>query len=116
MFKKVVCHSRVIFQELPLEIKIHMRTLWPHWPPPQGLPRVILIEDLCKPIEAGRTMANVHQKRAGPSWMDSIVLFLKEDVLPTDKSKVDKIRRKALRFQLSEDQKLYKRSFSGPYL
>ena len=33
----------------------------------QSLPRVILIEDLCKPTEAGRTMANVHQIRAGPS-------------------------------------------------
>ena len=61
-------------------------------------------------------MANVHQKRAGPSWMDSIVLFLKEDVLPEDKSEADKVRRKAPRFCLSEDQKLYKRSFSGPYL
>ena len=61
-------------------------------------------------------MANVHQKRAGPSWMDSIVLFLKEDVLPEDKSEADKVRRKAPRFWLSEDQKLYKRSFSGLYL
>ena len=48
--------------------------------------------------------------------MDSIVLFLKEDVLPEDKSEADKVRRKAPRFCLSEDQKLYKRSFSGPYL
>ena len=61
-------------------------------------------------------MANVHQKRAGPSWMDSIVLFLKEDVLPKDKSEADKVRRKAPRFWLSKDQKLYKRSFSGLYL
>ena len=48
--------------------------------------------------------------------MDSIVLFLKEDILPEDKSEADKVRRKALRFWLSENQKLYKRSFSGPYL
>ena len=48
--------------------------------------------------------------------MDSIVLFLKEDVLPKNKSKVDKVRRKAPRFWLSKDQKLYKRSFSGLYL
>ena len=44
------------------------------------------------------------------------MLFLKEDVLPEGKSKADKVRRKAPRFWLSEDQKLYKRSFSGPYL
>ena len=48
--------------------------------------------------------------------MESIVLFLKEDVLPKDKSKAEKVRRKAPRFWLSEDQKLYKRSFSDPYL
>ena len=48
--------------------------------------------------------------------MDPVVLFLKEDILPEEKSKVDKIRRKASRFWLTEDQKLYKRSFFGPYL
>jgi len=48
--------------------------------------------------------------------MDLIVLFLKEDVLLENKSEADKVRRKAPRFWLSEDQKLYKRSFSCPYL
>ena len=48
--------------------------------------------------------------------MDPIIQFLSKDVLLEDKSDAEKIRRKALRFWLSEDQKLYKRSFSGPYL
>ena len=48
--------------------------------------------------------------------MDPIVLFLREDILLEDKSEADKIRRKTPRFWLSEDQKLYKLSFSGPYL
>ena len=48
--------------------------------------------------------------------MDSIVLFLKEDILSKGKSEADKVLRKAPRFWLSEDQKLYKRSFSRPYL
>ena len=48
--------------------------------------------------------------------MDPIVLFMREDILSEDKSEADKVRRKAPRFWLSEDQKLYKRSFSGPYL
>ena len=48
--------------------------------------------------------------------MDPIVLFLRDDILPEDKSEVDKVRRKAPRFWLSEDQKLYKCSFFGPYL
>ena len=48
--------------------------------------------------------------------MDPIVSFLKEDILPSDKLEAEKIWRKASRFWLSEDQKLYKRFFSGPYL
>ena len=48
--------------------------------------------------------------------MDPIIQFLSKDVLLEDKSEAEKKRRKAPRFWLSENQKLYKRSFSGPYL
>ena len=48
--------------------------------------------------------------------MDPILLFLKKDILPEEKSEVEKLRRKAPQFWLSKDKKLYKRSFSGPYL
>ena len=48
--------------------------------------------------------------------MDPIVLFLREGIFPEDKSKDNKVKRKTSRFWLSKDQKLYKRSFSGPYL
>ena len=48
--------------------------------------------------------------------MDSIIQFLKEDTFPKERIEVDKVRGKATRFWLSENQKLYKRSFSGPYL
>ena len=48
--------------------------------------------------------------------MDPLVLFLKDDILPEEKSEADKVRRKASRFWLSEGLKLYKRSFSEPYL
>ena len=77
----------------------------------QDLPRVILVEDLYKPIETIRDIARIHQIRAGSSWMDSIIQFLKEDILPKEKIEADKIRRKATRYWLSENHKLYKRSF-----
>ena len=48
--------------------------------------------------------------------MDPISLFLENDVLLEEKFEADKVRRKAPRFWLPEDRKLYKRSFSGPYL
>ena len=82
----------------------------------QNLPHVILIEDLCKPLGIRGNMLCVHHIRIGPSWMDFIIQFLSKDILPKDKSEAEKIRRKAPRFWLSKDQKLYKCSFSRPYL
>ena len=61
-------------------------------------------------------MPQTHQIKLGLSWMDSISLFLEKDILPEEKSEAEKVHRKAPRFWLSEDRKLYKRSFSGPYL
>ena len=48
--------------------------------------------------------------------MDPILLFLERDILPKEKFEAEKIQRKAPQFWLSEDRKLYKHSFSGPYL
>ena len=48
--------------------------------------------------------------------MNFISLFLEKDILSEEKSEAEKIRSKAPQFWLSEDRKLYKRSFSGPYL
>ena len=48
--------------------------------------------------------------------MDSIIQFLNEDTLPKERLEANKVRRNATRFWLSKNQKLYKRSFSGPYL
>ena len=48
--------------------------------------------------------------------MDPILLFLERDILPEEKSKAEKVQRKAPHFWLPEDRKLYKRSFSGLYL
>ena len=48
--------------------------------------------------------------------MDPISLFLERDILLEEKFETEKVRRKASQFWLSEDRKLYKRSFSNPYL
>ena len=37
------------------------------------LPRIILVEDLYKPTETRRETSQVHQIRAGSSWMESIM-------------------------------------------
>ena len=74
------------------------------------------MEDLYKLSVTKREVIHVHNVRVGASWMDPLVLFLKEVILPEEKTEADNIRRNASRFWLSEDQKLYKHSFSGPYL
>jgi hypothetical protein len=48
--------------------------------------------------------------------MDPYVLYLKEGTLPEQRKEAEIIRRKVARFWLSKDSKLYRRSFSGPYL
>ena len=82
----------------------------------QDLPRVILVEDLCTPTSLHQDMPRIHQINLGPSWMDFISLFLERDILPEEKSEAEKVRRKAPQFWLSEDRKLYKHFFFGPYL
>ena len=82
----------------------------------QDLPRVILVEDLCTPTLLHQGMSRIHLIKLGPSWMDSISLFMEKDILPEEKSEIEKVRRKAPRFWLFEDRKLYKHSFSGLYL
>ena len=77
----------------------------------QDLPRIVLVEDLYTHISAYHGIPRIHQIKLGLSWMDSISLFLEKDVLPEEKSEADKVRRKAPRFCLFEDRKLYKRLF-----
>ena len=82
----------------------------------QGLPRTILVEDLCRAEGVNMNMVHIHQVRVGLSWMNPIVNFLKDDTLPEEKSKAEKVGRKAPRFWLSKDHKLYRCSYSGLYL
>lgn len=82
----------------------------------KNLPRVILVEDLVRPVELEVVKVGVCQIRVVPSWMDLIVLFLKEATLPLESGVAEKIQKKAPRFWLSEEQKLYKSYFLGPYL
>ena len=80
------------------------------------LPQIILVKHLSRASKVAKNTTRVHETKVGPSWMDPIVAFLKDDILSEAKSEVEKIRRNATRFWLSEDHKLYRRSYSGPYL
>ena len=56
----------------------------------QDLPQIILVEDLYKPTETRET-AQILQIRTRSSWMDSIIRFLKEDVLVEKRIEADKV-------------------------
>ena len=48
----------------------------------QDLSCVILVEDVHRLSEEKKEKVQAHQIKVRPSWMDILVLFLKEDVLP----------------------------------
>ncbi|XP_058223147.1 uncharacterized protein LOC131332856 [Rhododendron vialii] len=52
----------------------------------------------------------------GLSWMDEIIGYLRDDILPPDKKDAQRLRNKADLFWLNPNGKLYRRSFTGPYL
>ena len=51
-----------------------------------------------------------------PCWMDPIINFLAKDRLPVDEKEAVKVCQTVVRYWLSADRKLYRRSFNGPYL
>ncbi len=77
--------------------------------------RFIPIETLAAPSIA-LPACHIHTVMVGPCWMDPYVQYLKEGILPEQRKEAEIIRRKAVRFWLSKDSKLYKQSFLGPYL
>ena len=64
----------------------------------QDLPRVVLVEDLYTHTSVHHGIPRIHQIKLGPSWMDSISLFLEKDILHEEKSEAEKVRRKVPRF------------------
>ena len=57
------------------------------------LPQIILVEHLGGASKVAKNTTRVHETRVGSSWMDPIVAFLKDDILPEAKSEAEKIRR-----------------------
>ena len=78
--------------------------------------RTIVVEVQDSPSIMKSSPATICQVEAGPSWMDPILNYLTKDVLPADKKEAAKIRRNATRYWVSREGKLYKRSYTGPYL
>jgi ribonuclease HI len=68
----------------------------------------IPIETLATPSIA-LPACHIHAITVGPCWMDPYILYLKEGILLEQRKEAEGIRRKASRFWLSKDSKLYRR-------
>ena len=78
-------------------------------------PCIISIEVLNNPcIECQQCVAIVSTH--GPRWINPIISFISNGVLPSEAKEVEKIRRNSVRFWLSKDKRLYRWSFRGSYL
>ena len=56
-----------------------------------GLPQIILVEHLDRAGKVAKDTIRIHEVRVGPSWMDPIVKFLKDNTLLEEKSEAEKI-------------------------
>ena len=56
-----------------------------------GLPQIILVEHLGRANEVAKSTVRIHEVKVGPSWMDPILKFLKDNILPEEKSVAEKI-------------------------
>ncbi|XXG70273.1 hypothetical protein AAC387_Pa06g3069 [Persea americana] len=81
-----------------------------------GTKRTIEVETLREPSIDLQQPRQLMCLDLGPNRMDPIVAYLKDDQLPEDRTEARKVRLKATRFWLSPDGKLYRKSFTGPYL
>ncbi|GMP26675.1 hypothetical protein CsSME_00003020 [Camellia sinensis var. sinensis] len=82
-----------------------------------GKTRTIMIDYMSAPsIDKQSTKQEAMCVDLGPSWMDAIIAFLKEEKLPEDHKEAHKIRLKSARFILTAEGHLYRRSFTGPLL
>ena len=87
----------------------------------KDIPRLIKVELVPEPSikvagNEGATRIDVTTVATlGPSWMDPIIDFLADDRILDDEKEANKVHRVAAQYW-SRDQKLYRRSFRGPYL
>ncbi|XP_022862560.1 uncharacterized protein LOC111382754 [Olea europaea var. sylvestris] len=71
------------------------------------------IERLPKPsISGGEEVCWIE---GTPLWMQPIIVYLRDQLVPASKNKAKKLRRKAIHF-IFQDDVLYKRGFASPFL
>ena len=80
------------------------------------LPRIVFVERLRFSSLIPPNNVAVLSIHLSPSWMDPIVTYFQSGIMHEDKKESDRIRCRSPRYWVSEDGRLNKRSYSGPYL
>ena len=52
---------------------------------------MLILLPLSQPTKMKREIVQIHQIRVGPSWVDFIVLFLKDDILLEERAEANKV-------------------------
>ena len=80
------------------------------------LRREIVVDFQPSPTIGDQVILCAEQDTIGRDWMTPIAEYLRDGLLPEDEKEGWKVRRKADRLCLSPEGKLYRHSYSGPYL
>uniref|UniRef100_A0A2N9HKT5 Uncharacterized protein n=1 Tax=Fagus sylvatica TaxID=28930 RepID=A0A2N9HKT5_FAGSY len=78
--------------------------------------RTITVEVQDFPSIAENSQESICQIETRPSWMDPILDYLSKDILQADQKEAAKVHKTITRYWVSREGKLYKKSFTGPYL
>ncbi|XP_043693013.1 uncharacterized protein LOC122643459 [Telopea speciosissima] len=79
----------------------------------QDLDRTVYLDILTSPSIA--QSEEVLPVEIEPCWMDPLINYLQEGILPTDKEEAKKVRMRVVRYTMIEGT-LYKKAFAMPYL
>ena len=72
------------------------------------------VQDFPNIVEKGQN--SVCQIETGPNWMDPILNYLSKDILLADPKEAAKVRKTTMKYWVSREGRLHKRSYTGPYL
>ena len=77
--------------------------------------RTVYVEDLPRPSILGGAEEVAPVTEAEPSWIDPLASFLLDGTLPADRNAAKRVQRQAAKYVMI-DERLYRRSYTLPYL
>lgn len=102
--KQLQYHFEAFSEEQIPEVRILKLTCWQPWLG-ESLPRIIMVENLATPYD-NQVPVGINVVHVGQSWMDLMVTFIKNRMLPENRIEAEKVQRKSPRYWLLEEKKI----------